>query len=182
MRLRGGDAGGFGTAGVAFFEGGFVRGGFSGFGFGGFAGGSGFGFALRAAGLQQLGHRRAELGGRLHRAHASFVERTEFVGRGALATGDDRARVAHALARRRRDAGDVRDHRLRHVILDERGCSFFIAAADFADEDDAFGLRIALEQLEHIHEVHAAHRIATDTARRCSGRARRSWSGTPLRT
>jgi hypothetical protein len=33
---------------------------------------------------------------------------------------------------------------------------FFVAAADLADHDDAFGLRVALEQLEHVDEVHAA--------------------------
>ena len=34
--------------------------------------------------------------------------------------GDDRARVAHRLAGRRGEAGDVREHRLRHVLADER--------------------------------------------------------------
>src|SRR5262249_23755309 len=63
---------------------------------------------------------------------------------------------------RRGDARDVRDDRLADVVLDERGRGFFVAAADLADEDDALGLRIPLEELEHVDEIHAAHRIATN--------------------
>ncbi len=37
----------------------------------------GFGLALRAARFEQLGHRRTELGGRLHGAHAGVIERAE---------------------------------------------------------------------------------------------------------
>jgi hypothetical protein len=47
-------------------------------------------------------------------------------------------------------------------LLDEIGGGFFVRAADLADHDDAFGLRIAFEQLQHVDEVHAAHRIAAD--------------------
>ena len=58
--------------------------------------------------------------------------------------------------------GDVRDHRLGDVLADEVRGGFFVRAADLADHDDAFGLRIPLEELQHIDEVHAAHRIAAD--------------------
>ncbi len=47
-------------------------------------------------------------------------------------------------------------------MTDELRGGLFIAAADLADQHDALGLRIALEELEHVHEVHAAHRIAAD--------------------
>ena len=70
--------------------------------------------------------------------------------------------MAHALARRSRDACDVGHHRLGDKLGDVGRRSFFVAAADLADHDDAFGLRVALEQLDDIDEVHAAHRIATD--------------------
>ena len=137
--------------------------------------------ALGAASLEQLGHRRAQLGGRLHGAHARRIQRAELVRRRALAARDDRAGVAHALARRRGDARDVRDDRLGDVVLDELRGGFFIAAADLADQDDALGLRIALEQLEHVDEIHAAHRIAADADARALAEPARSWSGTPLR-
>ena len=45
-------------------------------------------------------------------------------------------------------------------------------AADLADHDDAFGLRIVLEQLEAVDEVRAVDRVAADADARCSGRAR----------
>ena len=47
-------------------------------------------------------------------------------------------------------------------LLDEVRGGFFVGAADLAHHDDAFGLRIAFEQLQHVDEVHAAHRIAAD--------------------
>src|SRR6185436_3103320 len=59
-------------------------------------------------------------------------------------------------------AGNVRDDRLGDVVLDERSRGLFVAAPNLTDEDDAFGLRITLEELEHIDEVHAAHRIAAN--------------------
>ena len=37
-----------------------------------------------------------------------------------------------------------------------------VAAADLAHHDDAFGVRVAFEQLQHVDEIHAAHRIAAD--------------------
>ena len=45
-------------------------------------------------------------------------------------------------------AGDEADHRLGHVLGDELGRFFLGAAADLADHDDAFGLRVVLEQLQ----------------------------------
>ena len=117
---------------------------------------------LRATLGELLGHRLAEIGRRLHGARTGFVQRAEFVRRRALAAGDDRAGVTHAFARRRGDARDVGDHGLGDVLVDEIRGGFFVRAADLADHDDAFGLRIAFEELEHVDEVHAAHRIAAD--------------------
>ena len=62
----------------------------------------------------------------------------------------------------RRDASDVGHHRLGDEARDMRSRGFFIAAADLADHDDAFGLRIAFEQFDDVDEIHAAHRIAAD--------------------
>src|SRR5690349_22325072 len=70
--------------------------------------------------------------------------------------------MAHALAGRCGDARDIGHHGLGHVALDEIGGGLFVGATDLTDHDDAFGLRIAFEQLEHVDEVHAAHRVAAD--------------------
>ena len=56
--------------------------------------------------------------------------------------------------------GDEGDDRLGHVLGDEFGRFFLGAAADFADHDDAFGLRIVLEHPDAIDEVQAVDRIA----------------------
>ena len=70
--------------------------------------------------------------------------------------------MAHALARRCGHTSDVSHNRLADKARDV-GCSgLFVAAANFADHDDAFGLRVTLKQLDDIDEAHAAHRIAAD--------------------
>src|SRR5579863_8439359 len=111
---------------------------------------------------EQLGHGAAEQRRRFHRADPGRIERAKLVGCGALAAGNDRAGVAHALARGCRYACDIGHDRLADILADVLGRSFFVAAADLAHHDDAFGLRVALEQLETIDEIHAAHRIAAD--------------------
>src|SRR5690606_39598776 len=80
----------------------------------------------------------------------------------ALAAGYDRAGVAHALARRRRDAGDKTDHRFFHVGLDPARAFFLVRAADLADHDHRFGLRVIIEHFHHIDVLQAIDRIAAD--------------------
>ena len=70
--------------------------------------------------------------------------------------------MAHALARGSSNTRNVGDHRLGDVLADELGGRLFVRATDFANHDDAFGLRVLLEQGQHVHEVHAANRVATD--------------------
>src|SRR6185503_14613265 len=53
---------------------------------------------LRTTLREFFGHRLAEIGRRFHGAGTGAIERLELVGRRALATGDDRAGMAHALA------------------------------------------------------------------------------------
>ena len=48
------------------------------------------------------------------------------------------------------------------MFCDELGRLFLGAAADLADHDDRLGLRIVLEQLQAIDEVHAMDRVAAD--------------------
>src|SRR5580658_2852006 len=120
------------------------------------------GFGCRPTRLEQCGHRRAELGRRLYGARTGGLERAELVRGRPLAAGHDRAGVAHALARRRGDSGDVGHHGLGHMALNELSPRLLVATADLADHDDALGGRILLKQRKHVDEVHAAHRIATD--------------------
>src|SRR3982751_6419098 len=77
-------------------------------------------------------------------------------------SGDDRARVAHAPARRSRLTGDEADDRLRHVLLHEGSRVLFVGAADLAYHRDRLRLRIGLERCEAVDEVRAVDRIAAD--------------------
>ena len=92
--------------------------------------------------------------------HSSIT--ASFSCRRALAAGDDRARMAHALARRRGHAGDEADHRLSHVGLDPARAVFLVGAADLADHDHRFGLRIVVEHLHHVEVLQAVDRVAAD--------------------
>ena len=57
----------------------------------------------------------------------------------------------------------------------ELGRFFLGASADFTDHDDAQGLRIVLEQLQAIDEVHALHGIAADADTGRLTRVRHRW-------
>jgi hypothetical protein len=50
--------------------------------------------------------------------------------------------VAHPLARRRLEPGDVADHGLGDAFGDEGGGPFLVVAADLSGEDDQLGLGI----------------------------------------
>src|SRR5690606_20489490 len=103
---------------------------------------------LRESAVEPLRDRRTQVAGGLDRGHARLLQRGELaLGRARAARGD-RAGMAHALALGGRGAGDEADHRLGHVLGDVLGCLLLGAAADLADQDDAFGLRVVLEQLE----------------------------------
>src|SRR5690348_3039921 len=116
--------------------------------------------------LHLLRQRGAKISRRFHGGDAGLLQRGELGRSGALAARNDRAGVTHALARRGGRAGDERDHWLGDVFLDEFGRFFLGAAADLAHHDDAFGLRIVLEQLQAVDEVHAIDRIAADADHR----------------
>ena len=70
--------------------------------------------------------------------------------------------MPHGLAGRRREAGDVGDDRLRHLRLDEGGGLLLLVATDLAHHDHLLGLRVGLEQREHLEERRADDRIAAD--------------------
>src|SRR5258708_7187646 len=101
--------------------------------------------------------------GRAHRRDASRFKRLEFRCRRALAAGHNRSGMAHPLAGRRGNAGDVRDDGFAHMLAYEGGGGLFVASADLAHHHNALGLCISLEQSQDIDEVHAAHRISAYT-------------------
>ena len=76
--------------------------------------------------------------------------------------GDDRAGVAHGLAGRGGEAGDVADHRLGDVGLDEVGRPLLGVAADLADHHDRVGVRVVLERGQRVDVRGADDRVAAD--------------------
>ena len=76
--------------------------------------------------------------------------------------GDDRARVAHRLAGRRREARDVGDDRLGDVLGDVLGGLLLGGAADLARHHDQLGLGVGLERGDHVDEARARDRVAAD--------------------
>ena len=81
---------------------------------------------------------------------------------GAARAADNRARMAHALPFGGRAATDEADDRLGHMRLDVGCALFFIAAADLADHDNDFRIRVCFEEGQHVDEGRAYHRIAAD--------------------
>src|SRR4051812_2566099 len=80
-----------------------------------------------------------------------------------VAAGNDGARVTHPAPRRSGAPGDETHDWLGGLAgLDELGSLDLGVAADLADHDDAFRLRVIQEQLQAIHEVGAVDRIAAD--------------------
>ena len=61
--------------------------------------------------------------------------------------------MAHRLARRRGEAGDVGDDRLGDVRRDELGGLLLGVAADLAAHHDQLGLGVGLEELDDVDEV-----------------------------
>src|SRR5580704_5423076 len=109
-------------------------------------------------GAEQRHRDLGDLGRRPPDPDALALERLGLGLRGAPGAGHDRAGVAHRLARWRGEAGDVADDRLGHVVGDEVGGALLVVATDH----DQFGLRVVLEQPDHVDEVGSGHRISAD--------------------
>src|SRR3546814_1186328 len=107
----------------------------------------------------------AQISRQPHGGDTSLFQCLELAGRGALPAQRNRPGVAHALAGRCRGTSDKAHHRLGHVFSDELGRFLLGTAADLANHDDALGLRIVLEKLQAVDEVHALDRITADTDR-----------------
>src|SRR5215472_15255615 len=84
----------------------------------------------------------------------------------AFAARDDCAGVAHATPGRRGAAGNEADDRLLApalgLVREELGRVLLRAAADLANHDDRLRLRIREKHLQHLDEVGALDRVATD--------------------
>src|SRR5271168_500876 len=77
-------------------------------------------------GFQQSAH----VGGIARDFDAALFHDRELLRRRAFASGNDRTRMTHALARRRRHARNESDHRFLHVPLDPACAVLFVLAAD----------------------------------------------------
>src|SRR3569833_953770 len=111
---------------------------------------------------EELEHALADVRRGIGYAHTRRLERGDLVLRAALAARDDRARMAHAFAGRRGDAGDIGHQRFAHAGLDVFRGLFLGRAADLADHDDALGLAILLDEFYTIDEIRALNRVAAD--------------------
>ena len=81
----------------------------------------------------------------------------------ARAARDDRAGVAHPLARRGGLTGDERGQRLGELARRlERGGLLLGVAADLAHHQHAVGLGVGLEERERVDEARAVDRVAAD--------------------
>src|SRR5210317_660380 len=124
---------------------------------------NGVGHLRPSSGADDLLHLRAQLSRGADSSHASSIQGLELVFCRAFAARDNRAGVSHAFAGRRGNTGNVGNNRLRDITLYKLCRSLFVRAADFANHDDAVGLRICFEKLEAVDKVHAAHGVAADT-------------------
>mmetsp|Transcript_39579 Transcript_39579/g.73797 ORF Transcript_39579/g.73797 Transcript_39579/m.73797 type:complete len:348 (+) Transcript_39579:63-1106(+) len=120
------------------------------------------GFSL-ACGLHGLDHCGAQLCRGVGHPDAGSLEGLDLVLCRTLTTGDDGAGVAHAAPWRSRDARDERHHRLVLAVgLDPVRRFLLGAAADLADHDDAFRLRVIGKTLQAVDEVRSVEGVAAD--------------------
>ena len=104
--------------------------------------------------LEEFHHRLADVGDGVSDGDARRVEGCNLVRCRALAAGDNRAGVSHALARRRLTTGDERRHRLiLHILLNPLRGILLCRAADLTDDENCVGVRVVLEELERVDEV-----------------------------
>src|SRR3546814_7045500 len=112
---------------------------------------------------KNLRHRTAQRGRRIRDGDTGLAEGLHLRLRGALAPGDDRAGMAHPLARRRRDARHEADQRLAAAGSGvERRRILLGGAADLADHDDPFRLVVVEDKPDRLDEIRAVDRIAAD--------------------
>src|SRR5258706_9915322 len=70
--------------------------------------------------------------------------------------------MAHSAAGGGGESGNKADDGLLNVLLDKSGRRFFVGSADFANHDDRVGVAIAVEEGQHVDEIHGADRVAAN--------------------
>merc|ERR1712046_443155 len=111
--------------------------------------------------LHRLDHGLTESSWRPRHPYTRCFESCNFLLCSAFSSSYDRARVPHAASRRRCNASNERDDWLVCfvVFLQPLCCILFGLAADLADHDDAFCLRVVDESFQAVYEVRAIERI-----------------------
>ncbi len=111
-------------------------------------------FLINPRFFQGLHHGLADMGDGVRHRDADGIEGLDLIRCCALAAGDDGARMAHALARRRLPPGDEScDRFFRHILPDPLCRIFFRRTADLADHEDGHGVVVLLEQFQRIDEI-----------------------------
>lgn len=113
--------------------------------------------------LEYLEHCFPHPRGRRHDGHAGGFQGGYFVPGAALAARDYGASMSHASTGGRGEAGDEGHHWfLRAAVYDKLRGFLLRGTSDFANHDDALGLRIQHELFQAIHEVGAVEWVAAD--------------------
>src|SRR5438093_2207362 len=118
---------------------------------------------IRVADLVKLlAEKSRDLARCLRHRDPRLAERLDLRPGRSLPTGHDRAGVAHALARRRREAGDERDGRLAALRAQICRGLLLVGAADLADDDERPRLAIFVEEPHRVRHRQSDDRIAAD--------------------
>ena len=112
----------------------------------------------------ELSHLLAHLRWVAHDVDARRLESGDLLSSASLAAGNDGASVAHAATWRCRLSSDeAHNGQIAMVVGLEPGGGLFLGlATDLANHDDALGLGVIDEALEHVDEVGAIKGVATD--------------------
>src|SRR5467141_2134894 len=127
-------------------------------------------WSLRTAGSPAAGNGLPEYGfygpphlrGVAGHLDAALFHDGELLLRRAFAARDNGAGVAHALSRRRGDAGDEADDRFFHVVVRPARRDLLVRAADLAHHDHRFGLRVVIEHAWNVDVLQSVDRITAD--------------------
>ena len=112
----------------------------------------------------ELSHLLAHLRWVAHDVDARRLESGDLLSSASLAAGNNGASVAHAATWRCRLSSDeAHNGQIAMVVGLEPGGGLFLGlATDLANHDDALGLGVIDEALEHVDEVGAIKGVATD--------------------
>jgi hypothetical protein len=113
-------------------------------------------------GLERLFDLSADIRRALHDVNPGSLHRCHLLGGSSLPACDNRSGVSHPAAGRRGLSGNEPDHRLGHVIADERGSLLFSRSTNFLIITTA-SVSDHLERAERVDETGANNRISADS-------------------